>query len=142
MKIKIITTLTILLVFTTVKSQQNRIFGKWANEDSTQVVQFYKEGDHYNAKLIYFDDENADILLDTENEDENLKKRRVLNATVWTGFEYQADKDMWKYGEIYNYKNGNTYTGKIRIEGDELRLTGYYGFFFFLAKTQKWYKQH
>lgn len=49
---------------------------------------------------------------------------------------------MWKYGEIYNYKNGNTYTGKIRIEGDELRLTGYYGFFFFLAKTQKWYKQH
>lgn len=141
MKIKIIFIFFILAIMFSAKSQENKILGKWINEDSTQVVRFFKEGNLYSAKLIYFNDENADILLDTENEDENLRKRRVLNATVWKGFEYLPDKEMWKYGEIYNFKNGNTYTGKVKIEGNELRLTGYYGFFFFLAKTQKWYKQ-
>lgn len=141
MKCKLQIILFGLLLIANAYAQQNEILGKWTNEDSTQTVQFYKSGKLYNAKLVYFSNENADILLDTENTDEDLRKRRVLNATVWTGFEYLPDKKMWKYGEIYNYKNGNTYTGKIRIEGNELRLTGYYGFFFFLAKTQKWYKQ-
>ena len=136
--------LTILLLslsigFTQAQSNANLILGKWHNEDSTQVVEFKKEGNIYNAKLIYLDKENADFILDVHNDDVSKQHRKIIGTKIWTGFEYQEDKEIWKYGEIYNYTNGNVYTGKIQIEGNELKLTGYYGFFFFLAKTQKWY---
>jgi len=117
----------------------NSILGQWHNEDSTQVVEFVKNGDVYNAKLVFIDKENAEYILDINNDDENLKHKKVLGSYVWTNFTYSADKEQWRDGSIYNYTNGNVYTGKIQIEGNELRLTGYYGFFFFLAKTQKWY---
>ncbi len=121
------------------QNNANAILGKWHNEDSTQVVEFKKEGNIYNARLVYLAKENADYILDVNNDDEKLKHRKILGVKVWTGFEYLEDKDSWRYGEIYNYTNGNIYTGKIQIEENVLKLTGYYGFFFFLAKTQKWY---
>lgn len=134
----------IFLLFISVKAfanpQDKAILGNWVNEDSTQIVNIYKQNKHYFAKLVYLNDENAPILLDIENNDESLRKRKVLNAVVWSDFEYLADKNMWKFGSIYNYKTGNSYKGKIQIEDKVLKLTGYYGFFFFLAKTQKWYK--
>lgn len=125
--------------FSFTQNTANSILGQWHNEDSTQVVEFKKEGNVYNAKLVYLDKENSAYILDVNNNDDTKKHRKVIGSKIWTGFEYVEDKDMWKYGEIYNYTNGNTYTGKIQIEGNELKLTGYYGFFFFLAKSQKWY---
>ena len=117
---------------------ESSINGKWTNEDQTQIVEVSKVNDYYVGTLIFIDAENAKLMLDTENDDESKRNRRILGSNVWTKFEFQEDKGFWKYGEIYDYKSGNTYNGKIQVEGDELKLTGHYGFFFFLAKTQKW----
>ena len=117
---------------------ESSINGKWTNEDQTQIVEVSKVNDYYVGTLIFIDAENAKLMLDTENDDESKRNRRILGSNVWTKFEFQEDKGFWKYGEIYDYKSGNTYNGKIQVEGDELKLTGHYGFYFFLAKTQKW----
>jgi uncharacterized protein (DUF2147 family) len=114
------------------------ILGKWTNEDHSQIVQVVKKNNVYLGKLVSINVENAHMLLDAENEDDTKKSRRLLGAEVWTGFSYIPESNSWKYGEIYNYKTGNIYNGKITVEGNELKLTGHYGFFFFLAKTQKW----
>ena len=41
--------------------------------------------------------------------------------------------------EIYNFKTGNTYTGKIHLTNkNEMELTGYYGILWFLGRTKTW----
>lgn len=117
---------------------EQQILGKWTNEDHSQIIQVVKKNNVYVGKLISINVENAHMLLDSENEDDTKKSRRLLGAEVWTGFSYIPESNSWKFGEIYNYKTGNVYNGKITVEGNELKLTGHYGFFFFLAKTQKW----
>lgn len=137
---KIITYFLSLVLFGNCLTAQveKDILGKWTNADQTEVVEVTKVDNYYVGTLVNLKVENAKLLLDSENDDETKRNRRLLGAKVWTKFEYLADKNFWKYGEIYNYKNGNTYNGKIQVEGNELKLTGHYGFFFFLAKTQKW----
>ena len=118
--------------------EEDRILGKWINEDRTHIIEVLKRNNLYVGKLVFIAAENSKLMLDTENDDEALKNRRILGSEVWTGFEYLEDKNMWKNGAIYNYKTGNSYNGKIQVEGNKLKLTGFYGFFFFLAKTQDW----
>lgn len=139
MKGKLIITIGLLLSLGFLYAQDaDKLLGKWTNEDKSQIVEVVKKNKLYIGKLIYVDEENSKLMLDTENEDETLRNRRLIGAEVWTSFEYLEDKDMWKYGEIYNYKTGNSYTGKIQIDQNQLKLTGFYGFFFFLAKTHIW----
>ena len=139
MKFKVVSFFVLMFSFFSCFAQTAvSIIGKWTNEDKTQIIQVYKKDNFYVGKLVGIDAENANLMLDSENKEEQLRKRKLIGADVWLNFEYQEDKQMWKNGEIYNYKTGNSYTGKIQIEGPELRLTGYYGFCFFLAKTQKW----
>jgi uncharacterized protein (DUF2147 family) len=128
-----------LFTLTSLMAQEaDRLLGRWSNEDKTQIVEVLKRNNVYLGKLVYINAENAKLMLDTENDEETLRNRRLLGSEVWTEFEYLEDKDMWKSGVIYNYKTGNSYNGKIQVEGNQLKLTGFYGFFFFLAKTQNW----
>jgi uncharacterized protein (DUF2147 family) len=139
MKRKLVAILFILLSLSRLNAQEmDRLLGKWMNEDKTQIIEVVRKNNTYMGKLVFIDVPNSKLILDTENDDESLRKRRVLGSLVWKEFEYQEDKDMWKYGSIYNYKSGNTYNGKIHVEEDQLNLTGFYGFLFFLAKTQNW----
>ena len=139
MKKTIILILPLLLFVNFLSAQDEKLLiGKWTNEDKSQIVEVSKIENFYVGTLVDIQAENAHLLLDTENDDETKQNRRLIGAKVWTKFEYLDEKGFWKYGEIYNYKTGNTYNGKIQLDGDELKLTGHYGFFFFLAKTQKW----
>lgn len=115
-----------------------RILGSWTNEDSSQVIKIEKLGDVYVGQLVELRGTTNNMVLDTENPDVEKRNRKLLGSDVWLNFVYDNDRDYWKDGEIYNFKNGNTYNGKIRVAGDELTLTGHYGFFFFLSKNQDW----
>lgn len=114
------------------------VLGKWTNEEKTQIVEVYKKDNAYFAKLVKLNDTEAKYQFDVNNDDPNLKNRKLIGLDLWTNFTYDAYREQWKDGRIYNFKNGNSYNGKIQVEGNELKLTGHYGFFFFLAKTQKW----
>ncbi len=117
---------------------ENKIMGKWTNEDQTQVIQVEKKGEVFVGQLADYKNGNDEVLLDLENKDEEKRSRNLLGEDVWLNFIFDPAKEIWTSGEIYNFKNGNIYNGKIQVEEDELKLTGHYGFFFFLAKTQKW----
>ncbi|MFT4969493.1 MAG: hypothetical protein ACI9O4_001240 [Chitinophagales bacterium] len=117
---------------------ENKIMGKWTNEDQTQVIHVEKKGEVFVGQLAEYMNGDAEVLLDVENKDEEKKKRNILGEDVWLNFVFDPTREIWISGDIYNFKNGNTYNGKIQVEEDELKLTGHYGFFFFLAKTQKW----
>ena len=116
----------------------DRVLGAWINTDSSQVIQVERRGEVYAGKLIELKGESNKLLQDVENPDMEKWNRNLVGADIWLQFVYDVDKDYWKEGKIYNFKNGNTYNGKIRVVGDELTLTGHYGFFFFLSKNQEW----
>ena len=116
----------------------DRVLGVWINADSSQVIQVERRGEVYEGKLIELKGESNKLLLDIENPDMEKRNRNLVGADIWLQFVYDVDKDFWREGKIYNFKNGNTYNGKIRVVGDELILTGHYGFFFFLSKNQEW----
>ena len=118
--------------------QAEDILGLWANEDSTQIVQVIKQGDVFVGKLTNLNGYNPGSLLDLENPESGKKSSSLIGLDVWIDFVYHEARHNWVDGKIYNFKNGNSYNGKIQIEEDALKLTGHYGFFFFLAKTQDW----
>ncbi len=118
--------------------QAEDILGLWANEDSTQIVQVIKQGDVFVGKLTNLNGYNPGSLLDLENPESGKKSSTLIGLDVWIDFVYHEARHNWVDGKIYNFKNGNSYNGKIQIEEDALKLTGHYGFFFFLAKTQDW----
>ena len=118
--------------------QAEDILGLCANEDSTQIVQVIKQGDVFVGKLTNLNGYNSGSLLDLENPESGKKSSTLIGLDVWIDFVYHEARHNWVDGKIYNFKNGNSYNGKIQIEEDALKLTGHYGFFFFLAKTQDW----
>ena len=118
------------------------ILGLWANEDSTQIVQVMKQGNVFVGKLTNLKGDNSGSLLDFENPEIGKKSSTLIGLDVWIDFVYNEARHNWVDGKIYNFKNGNSYNGKIQIDEDALKLTGHYGFFFFLAKTQDWTRVH
>ena len=86
--------------------------------------------------------DNSGSLLDLENPEIGKKSSTLIGLDVWIDFVYNEARHNWVDGKIYNFKNGNSYNGKIQIDEDALKLTGHYGFFFFLAKTQDWTRVH
>jgi len=54
---------------------------------------------------------------------------------VW-GFKYAKD-NRWVGGKIYDPDNGKTYSCKMNLEGDELKVRGYIGFSL-IGRTTVW----
>ena len=122
--------------------QAEDILGLWVNEDSTQIVQVMKQGNVFVGKLTNLNGHDSGSLLDLENPEIGKKSSTLIGSDVWIDFVYHEARRCWVDGKIYNFKNGNSYNGKIQIDGNALKLTGHYGFFFFLAKTQDWMRVH
>lgn len=118
------------------------ILGSWINESKDKIVNIYKADDLYYGKITWLkdtDEYKGTELLDFKNHNAALKKRNVVGINYLISFTYYSDREVWKEGQIYNFKTGNTYTGKIHlINKNELELTGYYGILWFLGRTKTW----
>ena len=70
------------------------------------------------------------------------KKRNTPGDQIvllW-GFTYDAEKDMWVNGEIYDPCHGKTYKCRLNFESDtKLKVRGYIGAPAF-GKSMYWYK--
>ncbi len=132
-----------ILISTTITiTAQNadKIIGQWQNEKQTRIIEIYKNNDLYYAKVVSIKDSEKGIgtnRIDTKNHNLALTNRKIIGIDFLMSFSYFTDRNVWKEGQIYNYETGNTYTGKIVMNGDgELDLTGYYGILWFLGRTQ------
>ncbi|MGB1247308.1 MAG: DUF2147 domain-containing protein [Chitinophagales bacterium] len=142
MKNLFFTYLTLLSAFSSIAQSSTDIIGMWQNEDGNQQIEIYQQEDNlFYARLIWLKDNVSPYnqsAYDVENNEKSLQSRLLIDIDVLIGFEYLEEKHLWKNGKIYNFKNGNSYNGKIQIKEGELHLTGFYGILFFLGKTQKW----
>ena len=68
-------------------------------------------------------------VVDARNPDPALRTRSLKDVTFLWGFTYDARKNRWKDGKVYDPNNGKTYDAKMELEngGDTLKMRGYIG---------------
>ena len=127
-------------ILTTGVAVQDRILGKWLSEEKNVMVQVYKNGDKYAAKLIWFDDSDdkskpMNSRIDYKNPDPTLRNRKLLGMEVVDNLAYNPQTNSWENGMIYDAKNGRTWSSAASITNEGvLKVTGYWHFKF-IGKT-------
>ena len=118
------------------ESENDSIIGKWCVEDKTNMFDFYRTGNEYRARLIPL---AKPSMLDTNNPVDSLKSRKLYGVTLIYGLVYDAKKNRWDGGRIYNPENGKTYFCNciLMANGTQLLFRGYLGVSI-LGETRTW----
>jgi uncharacterized protein (DUF2147 family) len=113
------------------------IVGKWLNASGEDQIWIYKKGDKYFGKLgwIKFPDKNGKPKMDENNPDPQLKTRPALNLELLRDFTFNGE--TWENGTIYDPKSGKTYSCKMSLKDNTLKIRGYIGISL-LGRTEVW----
>jgi uncharacterized protein (DUF2147 family) len=115
------------------------IVGEWYTQEGTSAVEIYKCENLYCGKIVWLKNpknEEGKDKVDTKNPDEKMRNRTLMGLSILSGFKYKGD-DIWADGKIYDPKNGKTYSCKMSLDGDKLKVRGYVGFSL-LGRTAVW----
>lgn len=115
--------------------------GYWLNEEGDYIVRIYEKEGKYYGKVVWLKDSldmYGEPLRDVLNDLPHRRTKFVIGLDLLLGFKYDGH-NYWRSGTIYNYKTGNVYNAKMTIDAKgTLKLTGYYGFLWFLGNTKEW----
>lgn len=108
------------------------ILGKWSTENGKSVVEIYQQNGVFYGKMIELknpiDPDTGKPKLDKENPEAKLKSRPLLGLVIMTGIKFESD-NYWGGGEIYDPESGNTYSCRLKMNGnDQIDMRGYMGF--------------
>lgn len=117
------------------------VLGKWKLEDGSAIVEVYKEGDHYNGRVVWLaepTDPNGVPYKDAMNPDPKLQSREIMGLNMLHGLK----KDGNKYGNgmIYDPNNGKTYFCSMKVDGDILKVHGSLDKKGWVGRTMDWYR--
>ena len=138
---KIGITLLIAMISGFVASAQkaDAILGQWANPNGQDHILIYKKGNKYFGKLDWIkfpNDEQGNPKTDKNNPDKALQSRPDLGLELLKDFTFDGD-DVYEDGTIYDPKSGKTYSCKMTIEGNNLKIRGYVLFSLF-GRSEVW----
>ncbi len=127
-----------LFLFMTNSYAADPIVGKWktiddATKQAKSIVQIYKRGVIYYGKIIKLLKDPQDKKCD-KCKGSRKNKPVVGMVIVWN---MKKDDDVYKGGKILDPENGKSYTCKMWVQGNKLKVRGYIAFFF---RTQYWYR--
>jgi uncharacterized protein (DUF2147 family) len=120
------------------------IVGVWKTGEGTAMVRIYKNGDKYQGKIVWLkepnDPETGKPKIDKNHPDEASKTRAILGLVNIWGFNYKGE-NVWDGGNIYDPKNGNTYSCTMKLQNaNSLEVRGYIGVAI-IGRTDTWTKQ-
>jgi uncharacterized protein (DUF2147 family) len=123
-------------------AQKDKIEGLWYNEEKTAKIQIYRAVDNkYWGKIVWLKEPLKDgkPKVDDKNSKPGLRKRPILNLPILSHFVKDGD-DKYTDGEIYDPKNGKTYSCTITYRNErELGIRGYIGISL-IGRTTTWTK--
>ncbi len=139
--------LTIILLFGSAAiAQSGRVLGYWLTEDNdSQVEVFQKDDNKYYGRIVWLDEpleEDGKPKVDDKNPDKAMHDTPIMGLEILKGFAYDASKNEWSGGTIYDPKNGRTYTAFMRLDGNNrLAIRGYVMGMRFLGRTTEWTRE-
>ncbi|HEY2839531.1 MAG TPA: DUF2147 domain-containing protein [Pirellulales bacterium] len=101
--------------------------GKYWFPKKNGQFEIKKEKGIYTGRVIAYDDADA---LDKHNPDPELAKRKFIGIEMLSDFKYDAKKNQWNSGTIYDGDSGKTYNCSLWFEEDDtsvLKGRGYIG---------------
>lgn len=120
------------------QTKADDILGVWLTQIEDAKVEIYKKENKYFGRVVWIAeplDENGKPVVDKENPDPKRKNRPILKMDILTGFTFSGGE--WTGGNIYDPKDGATYSCKLWLEGGTLKVRGYLGW---LYDTKTWTK--
>ncbi len=123
-------------ILTTSVLPQDRICGKWISEQKNCIIQVYKNGNEYGAKLTWFDDSDdktkpMNMRVDEKNPNKALQSRKLIGMDVADNLTYNPETNSWENGLIYDAKSGRTWSSAASLSREGmLKVTGYWKFKF------------
>ena len=102
-------------------STANEIIGFYWSPKKDAKVEIYLKAGKYYGKFVWA----ARPRKDSKNPTKALQNRDLLGLEFLTGFEY--NDGVYDGGEIYDPETGKTYSCKMRLEGNQLKVRGYIG---------------
>ncbi|MFD0765246.1 DUF2147 domain-containing protein [Mucilaginibacter lutimaris] len=116
-----------------------KVCGKWQLKDEKLIVQVYKEGQEFKAKIVDFDDHDntkeLDYWTDENNPNPALRSRKLLGMNVLEKLTYNPETNSWEDGIIYDAKHGRHWNSSAYIDKDgALKVKGYWHYKF-IGKT-------
>ncbi len=150
MKKSIFTLLSTIALFFVTSSFSNladnpdAIVGVWKTGEGNAMVRIYKNGEKYQGKIVWLkepnDPETGKPKQDKNHPDEVNRTRPVLGMVNIWGFSFK-ENNLWDDGNIYDPKNGSTYSCTIKmINPNTLEVRGYIGVSI-IGRTDNWTRQ-
>ncbi|MBS1614905.1 MAG: DUF2147 domain-containing protein [Bacteroidetes bacterium] len=119
---------------------KDRIEGVWYNQEKSAKIEIYLAKDQkYWGKIIWLKEPMRDgkPKLDDKNQNPSLRQRPILGMAILKRF-VKTDEGNYEDGEIYDPKNGKTYSCIIKFANEnELNIRGYIGISL-IGRTTAW----
>jgi uncharacterized protein (DUF2147 family) len=131
------------------QSKADRICGLYyatdpGNGEGSQIQIYKAEDGTYEGKVVwmqYPNYPNGEPRRDVKNPDPEKRNQTNVGIVIIKGFTYNASKDEWQDGSVYNPGSGKTYRSYMKLESDDkLKVRGYLGVSL-LGKTVTWTKE-
>ncbi|AMX04240.1 hypothetical protein A3224_12880 [Microbulbifer thermotolerans] len=112
------------------------VVGKWRTiDDETgqpkSIIEIYQKGDKYYGRVVDLLMKPDDTVCDKCPGER--KGQRIVGMDIIT--DMMKKGDTYEGGQILDPAKGKTYDCKFWLEGNELKVRGYLGFFY---RTQTW----
>ena len=138
---KLMAVWALLLVFAAYALAQgaDAVLGKWVNPSGEAQILIFKKGDKFFGKIVWlkFPEEDGKPKVDKNNPDVTLRTRPTLGLEILKNFTFGGDS--YEDGTIYDPKSGKTYSCKMTLDGDKLRIRGFVGISI-IGRTEVWTK--
>lgn len=132
MKSASLAALALLLLAGAVNAQPTDPSGTYLSESGETRVKIAKCGQAYCGTIVSIQGEAKDV----NNPDTALRSRNLVGLHMIT--EIQPAGDGFS-GQLYNYKDGKTYSGKMSFQGQAMKLSGCV-FGGLICRSQTWTK--
>ncbi len=124
------------------QSNPDKITGTYLSPDGKSKMEFYKSSNLYFSKIIWLKEPNNPKTnkpeTDTENPDVSKRNQPILGLVITKNLKFDG-KNGWGNGTIYDPNTGKTWDVEASLNGNKLKLKGYWKFSF-IGKTEIWTK--
>ena len=116
----------------TLAQSQDAILGKWITDAGNCIVEVYRQGNEFKAKVLWFDVKQKKPMnewYDVKNPDKSLRNRKLVGMEVLNGLHYNAKNKEWVDGVIYDATSGKKWDSVVWMDkNNSLKVKGYWLF--------------